>query len=135
MPSLVVDTDVASRIHRGSEPPELLQALVGSTLELSFVTVAELLVWAEARAWAGRRRAELESWIDARPVLPYSRAVAQRWAWLTVRARERGRARPTNDTWIAACCLAYDVPLATLDHRHFGDFADNDGLRLLPPRD
>jgi predicted nucleic acid-binding protein len=38
-------------------------------------------------------------------------------------AQNGGRARPANDTWIAACCLARDLPLATLNVKDFADFA------------
>lgn len=43
----------------------------------------------------------------------------------------RGRPRPINDMWIAACCLVEDVPLATLNRKDFEDFAEHDGLRLI----
>jgi predicted nucleic acid-binding protein len=33
--------------------------------------------------------------------------------------------------WIAACCIVEDVPLATLNGKDFGDFAEHDGLRLI----
>ena len=38
-----------------------------------------------------------------------------------------------NDTWIAACCLAYDLPLATLNIKDFTDFAEHEGLTVLTP--
>ena len=41
--------------------------------------------------------------------------------------------RPQNDTWIAACRLAYDLPLATLNVKDFTDFAEHEGLALLTP--
>lgn len=37
-----------------------------------------------------------------------------------------------NDTWIAACCLVYDLPLATLNVKDFADFAEHHGL-VIPP--
>jgi hypothetical protein len=43
----------------------------------------------------------------------------------------RGRPRPQNDTWIAACCLVYDLPLATLNVKDFQDFVDHEALRLI----
>ena len=135
MPTVVVDTDVAWRLQRGNLPSEVATALVGSTLALTFVNVAELLVWAETRSWGARRRHELAAWLDATPVLPYSRAVAASWARLTAGARERGRPRPANDTWIAACGLAYDLALATMNRPDFEDFEQHHGLvLLLPPR-
>jgi predicted nucleic acid-binding protein len=43
----------------------------------------------------------------------------------------RGRPRPQNDTWIAACCLRYQVPLVTLNTADFSDFAAHHSLVLL----
>lgn len=48
-------------------------------------------------------------------------------------AEKRGRPRPVNDSWIAACCLVQDVPLATLNTGHFGDFAEHEGLKIITP--
>jgi len=62
---------------------------------------------------------------------PYDEAVAATWGWLDARAQARGRPRPINDMWIAACCLVEDVPLATLNRKDFEDFAEHDGLRLI----
>jgi toxin FitB len=46
-------------------------------------------------------------------------------------AQLRGRLRPHNDMWIAACCLRYQVPLVTLNTAGFVDFAEHNGLTLL----
>lgn len=48
MAVVVVDTDVASRLQKGQLTRAVAQSLVGATLTLSFVTVGELLKWAEA---------------------------------------------------------------------------------------
>lgn len=133
MATVIVDTDVASRLQRGNLPSEIGAQLVGSTLALTFVNVAELLLWAETRSWGARRRDELEAWLDAAPVLPYARPVAAEWARLTAGARGRGRPRPANDTWVAACSLAYDLALVTMNRKDFEDFERYSGLVLLPP--
>jgi predicted nucleic acid-binding protein len=39
--------------------------------------------------------------------------------------------RPHNDTWIAACRLVDDLPLATLNTKDFADFAEHEGLTLI----
>jgi toxin FitB len=36
-----------------------------------------------------------------------------------------------NDSWVAACCPAYDLPLATRNVGDFNDFAEYEGLRLI----
>jgi predicted nucleic acid-binding protein len=50
---------------------------------------------------------------------------------ISAEARRRGRPRPANDSWIAACCLAHQFPLATSNTKDFEDFAEHDGLQLV----
>jgi toxin FitB len=50
---------------------------------------------------------------------------------LPASAIRRGRPRPVNDTWIATCCLAYELPLATFNVKDFSDFSEYDGLVLV----
>ena len=59
--------------------------------------------------------------------------IARTWGDISAHAVRRGRPRPQNDNWIAACCLAYDLPLATLNIKDFTDFAEHEGLTLLTP--
>ena len=59
--------------------------------------------------------------------------IARTWGDISAHAVRRGRPRPQNDTWIAACCLAYDLPLTTLNIKDFTDFAEHEGLTLLTP--
>jgi hypothetical protein len=132
-PRVILDTDVASLSIKHRLPAWLAQRLLGAQLGTTFVTFAELIRWAELRAWGTRRRAELEDWLAARPTLPYSDDVAQRWGVISAHAIARGRPRPQNDTWVAASCLTYDLPLATLNLRDFADFAEHEGLRLILP--
>ena len=104
------------------------------TIALSFVTVGELLKWAEARAWGTPRRAELDRWLAPIPVVPVDRDVCAQWAKLAAAAERRGRPPPVNDMWMAACCLAADVPLVTYNRADFDDFEQYHGLRMLPVR-
>ncbi len=55
------------------------------------------------------------------------------WGELAASAQKRGKPRPVNDTWIAACCIVDDVPLVTLNRADLEDFAHHDGLRLPGP--
>jgi predicted nucleic acid-binding protein len=50
---------------------------------------------------------------------------------LSAAATQRGRPRPVNDTWVAACCLAYRLPLATFNIKDYSDFAEHDGLEIV----
>lgn len=53
------------------------------------------------------------------------------WGEIQAAARLRGRPRPVNDAWVAACCLDRDLPLATLNTKDDVDFAEHEGLELL----
>src|SRR5437879_1444633 len=51
------------------------------------------------------------------------------------RPKTRGRPRPQNDMWIAACCIRHGLPLVTLNTKDFADFSRYDGLVLLSNSD
>ena len=112
MQRLILDTDVASLSIKGRLQPTMLRALVGAETSISFVTLGELQRWATIRQWGTTKRAELEAWLAAHPALPYD-DVARIWGDISAHATRRGRPRPQNDTWIAACCLPtiYPSPL------------------------
>jgi hypothetical protein len=61
-------------------------------------------------------------------VLPYDQHVATRWGEIQAYAQLRGRPRPANDSWIAACCLVRELPLATFNINDNADFAEHEGL-------
>jgi toxin FitB len=127
----VLDTDVASASFRNRLPERLRARLAGQTLCISFVTLGELTKWATLRSWGRRRLGELAEWRQHVAVLEYDEAVAIKWGQLQARAQQRGRPRPVNDTWVAACCLVDELPLATLNTKDFADFATYEGLVIL----
>jgi predicted nucleic acid-binding protein len=95
------------------------------------VTFGELAKWAEIRNWGQHRREELTSWLSHIAVLPGDEAVAATWGRLSAAAVQRGRPRPVNDMWVAACCLTHGIPLATLNLKDYEDFDQYHGLRIL----
>jgi hypothetical protein len=127
---VVLDTDVASAILRRRLSEPIRTKLADKSLAITFVTVGELASWT-IRRWGARRLADMAAWRRYVTRIPYDEAVATTWGWLDARAQARGRPRPINDMWIAACCLVEDVPLATLNRKDFEDFAQHDGLRLI----
>lgn len=128
---MVLDTDVASRAFKGRVPPGLAVKLAGRQPLLSFVTIAELTQWTRLRNWGSGNRATLEAWMADKPVIAAARSVAVIWGEISAAVTKRGRPRPVNDTWVAACCLAYGVPLATLNVTDFADFTQHHGLELI----
>jgi hypothetical protein len=127
----VLDTDVASLLHRRKLTGPLATRLIGREPLITFVTYGELTKWVEIRHWGARRREELAGWLSGIPVLPGDESVAAIWGRLSAAAIRRGRPRPVNDMWIAACCLAYEVPLATLNLKDYEDFKEHHGLHIL----
>ena len=125
-------TPTLRRCSRNTQaPPWDLRQLAGARIWLTFVTVGELAKWTVVRRWGLDRRGRLNAWIAGRPVIPYDSRIARVWGELAGEAQLRGRPRPQNDTWIAACCLRYQVPLITLNTADFRDFAEHHGLVLL----
>lgn len=63
-------------------------------------------------------------------------AVVCQLAGLVVLPYDRRVAGPTNDSWIAACCLVRDLPLATFSIKDIEDFdrtpAARARVRILP---
>ena len=131
MNRVILDTDVSSLSLKRRLPSPALTRLIGREPCITFVTLGELTQWAELRQWGRRNREALESWLDGVIVLPYSEDVARTWGRISAAAIRRGRPRPANDTWIAACGLTYSLPLATLNAKDFKDFADHDRLNLI----
>ncbi|MDF2742828.1 MAG: PilT protein domain protein [Actinomycetia bacterium] len=100
-------------------------------ISIAFATAGELWKGALAKRWGGAGRGGLDLWLAETRVVSAGLAVAEIWGKITARAQRRGRPRPLNDTWIAACCIEGGLPLLTLNRRDFVDFAELDGLVLL----
>ncbi|SEG56209.1 hypothetical protein SAMN04489712_106294 [Thermomonospora echinospora] len=131
MDRVVLDTDVASLSLKRRVPSPVMTRLIGKQPCITFITLGELTQWAELRQWGRRNREALGHWLNGVIVLPYTEDVAITWGHISAAAIRRGRPRPANDSWIAACALAYGLPLATLNAKDFEDFATHEGLTLI----
>jgi len=94
---VILDTDVASLLHRRKLTGPLATRLIGREPLITFITFGELAKWAEIRRWGAHRRGELAAWLSGIPVLPGDEAVAAIWGRLSAAASLRGRPRPVND--------------------------------------
>jgi predicted nucleic acid-binding protein len=128
---VVLDTDVASALLRRRAPDTLARQLAGNIPAITFVTLGELTKWTLVRRWGPRSMESMRGFLAGLLVLPYDRNVATRWGEIQAYAQLRGRPRPANDSWIAACCLVRDAPLATFNVKDFADFAEHEGLELI----
>jgi predicted nucleic acid-binding protein len=128
-PDLVAaDTALASRWFTADPVPG---KLAGRTVLLPFVAVAELATWPERLLWGHSRTEELSQWTDPGRMILGDDTVSRIWARITVAAQRAGSPPPLNDAWIAAGCLSYGLPLATVNKRSYRYFADRYGLELL----
>ena len=131
MSLIVLDTDVASNSLRDRLADPLRSRLAGHSLLITFVTLGALTKWTVLRDWGPRRLADLARWRQHVALIPFDEAIAIKWGELQANAQLRGRPRPVNDSWIAACCLVHGLPLATFNTKDFADYAEHDGLRLV----
>lgn len=131
MTPLVLDTDVASLSLTRRLPPALFARLAGHEPVITFVTQGVLTKWIYRRNWGQSRRAHLTQWLKGVGLLHSTDEVSRVWGEISAFAERRGRPRPTNDTWIAACCLAHNLFLATLNIKDFADFAEHEGLTII----
>lgn len=131
MTTVVVDTDVASAILKARLPAHLDRLTAGHRLAITFVTVGELTQWTHLHRWGPARRAGLGAFFRSVLILNATVDAAIIWGDIQAAARLRGRPRPVNDSWVAACCLARELPLATLNIKDYVDYAEHEGLELV----
>lgn len=126
---VVVDTDVISYIFRRDTRAEPFVALLsGTEIVISFMTLAELDLWALTRNWSPARTARLNAYVDTFTIAMPTRDLCRAWAAIRHAARLRGRQIETADAWIAATAIALACPLAT---NNWSDYESVDGLTLL----
>ena len=125
----VVDTDVVSYFFKNDSRLELYAPMLAGRLRIvSFMTVAELLFWAESSDWGDARRRRLEAHLSRFIVIESSPDLARTWATVRASARRAGRTIGVADAWMAATAIHYGLPLVT---NNADDYARGTGLRLL----
>jgi toxin FitB len=131
MARIVLDTDVVSYYRTGRLPAGYARLVTANRHCIAFATAGELWKGALDKRWDGARRRALDLWLTREMILPSDLHVGKAWGTITAAAQRRGRTRPLNDSWIAACCIQAGLPLLTLNRRDFADLAGDDGLVLL----
>ena len=64
--------------------------------------------------------------INKARIIPCDYSVAEQYSQIRLALKRQGTPVPENDLWIAACCLAHNIPLATRD-AHFNHIP---GIRI-----
>lgn len=138
MAGFLLDTNVLSEFARVQPADKRvdawLKAQADDSLFASVLTFAEIRRGIELLA-PGKRRAQLEEWLDdlnrsfSERLLPVTKAIGDRWAVLSAQAKQRGATVALFDGLIAATALEHDLTIAT---RNVKDFAGL-GVRLVNP--
>jgi tRNA(fMet)-specific endonuclease VapC len=102
--------------------------LIGHKLFIAFVTLAELYQWLYLRPFSELNRTRLIEHIREYTVLSYDDQLAWTWAELSASLRQSGRSISSEDSWIAATAIRFNLPLVTHNRRHFEGIK---GLRLI----
>ena len=126
--AFLLDTNVLSEFARTGKPDQHVDRWLKTTAEESLF--ASVLTFVEIRRGIellppGKRRTQLEQWqedlvalFEAR-LFPVTKAIADRWAFLSAQAQRKGIALANIDGLIAATALEHDLTLVTRDVKGF----------------
>lgn len=125
MSSVVVDTNILSyELKRDTRAALYTPHLQNRTLAISYVTLAELSLWANRRNWGERRLAEVDALLSECLIIYPNDEICRIWAKITLACERNGRQIPENDAWIASCAIYYEAPLITHNWRDFANIPD-----------
>ncbi len=121
MDTLLVDTNIISFLLKGDSRINFYEEhLRNKQLAVSFMTVAELYQWAYLKNWGEKRIYLLENKLqEDYLVLPCNITTCQYWAKVRTLCQSKGRPISTQDAWIAAIALQYQLPLVTHNPKDF----------------
>jgi len=115
--------------------PAVEQMEAAARLAIPTIVLGELLSGFRKGTRSRQNVVRLGQFVDTFDVewLDVTHSTAEHYAQIHDRLRRRGTPIPTNDLWIAACCLAADATLLTSD-LHFERVEDLHVVRLdYPP--
>jgi toxin FitB len=138
MTGFLVDTNVPSELVRSQPEPSVERWIAAQNLDSLFISAVS---FGELRKGItllspGKRRIELESWIEgdlsilfSGRILSVTRAISERWGMLDAGRQLAGRPLNTADGMIAATALEHDLTVVT---RNVNDF-EQLGVTILNP--
>jgi toxin FitB len=140
MRGCILDTNVVSEQRRARPHPNVASWLHDQDPERLFLTatiVGELAVGIACLP-SGKRRIELEAWLDtlirqrfADRILPYDTRAGLSYGELAADARMRGWSPDLSDAQIAAVARVHDMAVATRNIAHF----EHLGVAVINPWD
>gem|GEM_PF-1405234 len=151
---VVVDTNIICYLIRlkGGEQnkdydraKKYLDYLVGRQLARTFPTDAELLYWLNVIPEGKRKelyKQGINELFSQTSLIDSDSTITAKWAEIVTIGRKRGTIHvhdknspnvdsQINDTWIAACALAHNLPLVSDNYRDFDWMQQSVGLKLI----
>lgn len=130
MDVIPLDTNIVSFVLKGdTRAADYESHLNGQHLTISFMTVAELYQWAATRKWGTRRREQLtQSLKSGYTILSFDFSLCQIWGNLRAQRQSVGKPISSQDAWVAATALHYNIPLVTHNPK---DFVDISNLKII----
>jgi tRNA(fMet)-specific endonuclease VapC len=129
MMQIVVDTDVLSYLFKNNPTGLLYQSEVdGRSVSISFMTVAELELWAIQCHWGEHRLLRLRLYLGQFTVVESNPDLCLKWAEVMNAARATGHRIESADAWVAATALIHNFPLVTHNRK---DYLGVPGLTLI----
>jgi predicted nucleic acid-binding protein len=124
----IVDTDVVSFLFKAHHLAPAYQAiLVGRSLAVSLITLAEIEYGMEAKNWGTQRRDLMRRFLARfTPLLPDTET-ARAWARIKRGCEKKGKSISFADAWIAAAAVQLNIPLV----HNASDYAAVETLVLL----
>jgi len=118
--AVLLDTNILSYALKHDTRYEAYREYVDeSQPTLSFMTIAELYRWAEARNWGTRRRSRLGELISRFRVVHSDEPMCRHWSHVVAQCQRAGRRISTTDAWVAAAALRHGLPLVTHNVKDF----------------
>ena len=129
MSDVVVDTDVVSFLFkRDTRAQSYRRHLLGQTLYISFMSVAELRRWALVSKWGAGKIAQLDRYLQRFNIMMVDLPLCDQWAEVMDMTHKSGHPMNSADAWIAATCIALGCPVIT---HNAADFQGVRGLTVI----
>jgi tRNA(fMet)-specific endonuclease VapC len=121
MNTVLIDTNIISFLLKGDNRiNNYVNVLENNQLALSFMTVAELYQWAFVRDWGQNRINQLETKLQRDYlIIPANTITCHYWAKVRAQCQALGKPISSQDAWIAATTLQYQLPLITHNVKDF----------------
>jgi tRNA(fMet)-specific endonuclease VapC len=118
--AVVVDTDVTSFFFKGDTRKALYEKhLNGQFLFLSFMTLAELNLWAFSANWGAMKTTSLKNHVKRFSIVHSNQEICEIWAEIIDEGKRNGKVIATSDAWVAATALFLNIPLITHNQSDF----------------